>query len=136
MRLSKQYGLNPTITKCFFCGKNKSVALLGHIGGRGKDIQAPKECILDYDPCNECRAVMRNGVSLIEAQEIPTINGLPPLKAIDGREMYPMGRLVVVEAKKWSEMVQKEFHNGDICFVEPKGIDDLLNVHEKQEGYE
>lgn len=42
VKISPKYGVNPTIPCCFFCGKPKNeIALLGKIGGRGEDLEAP-----------------------------------------------------------------------------------------------
>lgn len=52
IKISKKYGVNPTIPVCFFCGEQKNeVALLGHIGDyrKGEDIEAPRYAVLDYE---------------------------------------------------------------------------------------
>lgn len=132
IRLSKKYGANPTICKCFFCGKDKYLALLGHLGGRGEDLEAPMSCVMDYEPCDKCQTQMSQGVALIEASETPAMRGMPSIKAEGGREVYPTGRLLVVKADAWSRMVEREFHPGDKCFVEP-GIISNLTEATKQE---
>ena len=65
IKVSEKYGLNPSICKCFFCGADKGIALLGQIGDRRKheDIEAPRECIMDYEPCDECTNNMKQGVT-------------------------------------------------------------------------
>lgn len=51
MRLSKKYGVNPSITICPVCNKEMDVALLGYLKG---DVEAPK-CIKSEELCNECK---------------------------------------------------------------------------------
>ena len=78
IRLSPKYGLNPTIPVCFFCGKQKNeIALLGRISNRKRvrtawggsseqvfdsDVEAPRNMILDYEPCDECKEKFKEGV--------------------------------------------------------------------------
>lgn len=131
IRLSKKYGVNPTICKCIFCGKDKHLALLGHLGGRGQDLQAPMECVLDYEPCDECKKHMESGVALIEASDMPQRHGLPPIKTRDGEEIYPVGRMLVVNTAAWSEAISQECHDGDAYYVCTKLIDDILEQHSK-----
>lgn len=90
IRVSPKYGVNPTIPVCFFCGRDKNeIALLGRLPG---DAEAPHRCVLDYEPCDECRAAMRQGYALLGVSDQPAQPGMPP---IDGTH-YPTGRLVVL----------------------------------------
>jgi len=62
--LHPKFGLNPTITCCFFCGKEKNeIALLG-AKYRG---EAPRHMVIDRQPCDWCRENMRKGIVFIEA---------------------------------------------------------------------
>ena len=66
IKLSPKYGVNPTIPVCFFCGKPKNeVALLGKMGGKGEDIEAPMHMVIDYEPCDECKANMDMGITIM-----------------------------------------------------------------------
>lgn len=85
IKISPQHGLNPTIPVCMFCGKEKNeVALLGKIGGRNEDIEAPRSMILDYEPCDECKEKIGDGILVIgvaprNGQNImPIMNDLVP----------------------------------------------------------
>lgn len=58
IKLSEKYGVNPTIPVCFWCGESKNeIALLGRLGDarKGEDIEAPKNMVLDYEPCDKCK---------------------------------------------------------------------------------
>ncbi len=96
IKLSPQYGLNPTIPVCFWCGKEKSeIALMGHIGDRRKhkDIEAPKYMVLDYEPCAECKKNMELGFTIAEATSKPnSVTSMPIQKGV-----YPTGRYVVIK---------------------------------------
>lgn len=94
IKLSPKHGVNPTIPVCFFCGKEKNeIALLGQIGDRrkGEDFEAPKNVVLDYEPCEECKKKFAEGVLLIEVTNSPEVIGMPIAK-----DAYPTGRYVVV----------------------------------------
>lgn len=95
LKLSPKYGLNPTVSVCFWCGEEKNeVALLGRIGDgrRGEDIEASMYTVLDYEPCECCKAKMSAGVTVVEATTVPNSSTSVPIQ--DG--VYPTGRFVVL----------------------------------------
>lgn len=52
IKFSPKHGLNPTIPVCFFCGQQKNeIAFMGRLAG---DAEAPRNLILDYEPCDHC----------------------------------------------------------------------------------
>lgn len=90
IKISPKYGVNPTIPVCFWCGKPKNeIALMGRMKG---DIEAPKNMVLDYVPCEECQSHMAMGVAVLEASDHPNTEGQPPMQ----KGVYPTSRFVVV----------------------------------------
>lgn len=90
IKISPKYGVNPTIPVCFWCGKQKNeIALMGRMKG---DIEAPKNMVLDYVPCEECQSHMAMGVAVLEASDHPNTEGQPPMQ----KGVYPTSRFVVV----------------------------------------
>lgn len=90
IKISPKHGLNPTIPVCFWCGKQKNeIALMGRMKG---DIEAPKNMVLDYVPCEECQNHMAMGVAILEASDHPNTEGQPPMQ----KGVYPTSRFVVV----------------------------------------
>ena len=90
IKISPKYGVNPTIPVCFWCGKQKNeIALMGRMKG---DIEAPKNMVLDYVPCEECQSHMAMGVTVLEASDHPNTEGQPPMQ----KGVYPTSRFVVV----------------------------------------
>lgn len=90
IKISPKHGLNPTIPVCFWCGKQKNeIALIGRMKG---DIEAPKNMVLDYVPCEECQNHMAMGVAVLEASDHPNTEGQPPMQ----NGVYPTSRFVVV----------------------------------------
>lgn len=120
IKVSEKYGLNPSICKCFFCGADKGIALLGQIGDRRKheDIEAPRECIMDYEPCDECANNMKQGVTLIEVSDTQPEDKRPPLKAQGDQEVYPLGHWLVVKPEAFSRMTNQEWSAGQKCFID------------------
>lgn len=129
IKLSKKYGVNPTMCKCFFCGEVKHIALMGHIGDYRKheDIEAPHECIMDYEPCDSCTKNMYLGVTLIEVTTKQPKDNRPPLKAQGGVEVYPLGRWCVLSTEAVKRMFNYDLKNGDKMFVDSEVMTHLLS---------
>src|SRR5574344_1275048 len=64
--LSEKHGLNPMIPKCFVCGEDKNIiALMGRLPG---DREAPRNAVIDREPCGKCKEYMKAGVILISVR--------------------------------------------------------------------
>lgn len=110
IRLSPKYGVNATIPVCAFCGGEKNeIALLGKIGGRGQDLEAPAKVVLDYEPCDKCREQWNRGVALIEVTFSPNVENQPPIQS----NAYPTGSVAVVKP----EALVGDFKCGNIALV-------------------
>lgn len=104
IRLSQKHGVNPTIPVCFWCGKPKNeIALLGRLKD---DAEAPKHCVIDFEPCDECQQGMNQGFTVMEATQHPNDHCDKPL----GPDAYPTGRFVVLR----HEAAQRIFQNVDL----------------------
>ena len=67
MKLSQKHGLNPTMPVCFWCGKpTGEIALLGALKD---DVEAPRNAVLNYEPCDACKSERAKGITLIEVTE-------------------------------------------------------------------
>jgi hypothetical protein len=66
VRLSPRYGVNPSVTHCFFCQEAAGVALFGMYDG---DKEAPRSCMLDMTPCSKCQGFMQQGIIIIEVKD-------------------------------------------------------------------
>lgn len=89
MRLSKEHGVNPSLMTCFWCGESFGVALLG--ANRGK--KAPREIVVDYEPCDDCKELRKKGLALLETTDAPNHEGQPPIQ----EGVYPTGKWWVVK---------------------------------------
>jgi hypothetical protein len=91
IRLSQKHGVNPMIPVCFFCGKEKNEIVL--LGKLPNDAEAPRTAVIDYEPCDACRELMNNGVTIMQASTTPYSNGQPPLC----KGAYPSGNFVILK---------------------------------------
>ena len=66
IKLSEKHGVNPALDRCFYCGEAKGVVLFGRMKG---DAEAPREVVIDKEPCQTCAAHMKAGVILIEVRD-------------------------------------------------------------------
>ena len=114
IKLSPKHGVNPTIPICFWCGKEKNeIALLGRIGGK-EDREAPKNAIIDFEPCEECKNKLAMGVPLIEVTVYP--NRFCNVKISPGS--YPTGRWLVITQEAAKRLFQKDYRCSDPVLVE------------------
>ena len=87
--VSERHGVNPSLEKCFLCGEAKGVVLFGKMtaykrekmlgkeiakqasyGDKGtEDVAAPREVVIDMEPCDKCKGYMKQGIILISVDE-------------------------------------------------------------------
>ena len=112
IRISEKHGVNPTIPVCFWCGKDKNeVAFLGKLK---EDAEAPHRAILNYEPCDECKEFITQGVQLIGTSLEPIMNNMPPITMMEGpgekeeTPLYPTSTFVVVQESFIREFLEEE----------------------------
>lgn len=113
IEVSPKYGVNPTIPVCFWCGKEKNeLVLMGRVrekdrngkAVRNSDVEMPMHVVVDYEPCDECKAQFSQGVQLIECNT-RAVDGRPPITCDDrGNEVFPTGRTVVLKEEAAQRM--------------------------------
>ena len=95
IRLSEKHGVNPSLDTCFFCGEPKGIALFGKLKG---DAEAPRHVLLNYEPCEKCKAAMALGTTIIAVSE--TDNGNRPIQD----KLYPTGSWCVMRKEAAKEL--------------------------------
>lgn len=121
--LSPKHGVNPSLLKCFWCGKDKGVALLGRLKG---DAEAPREIIPDPEPCDACKAAMAKGVTLLEVSDDGSRfhgNTAFSVADADGHRHWFTGRMAVL--REGAELVKK-YKAGDRVLVDDPRVLDLV----------
>lgn len=116
IRISKQFGVNPSVTRCVCCGKNYGVALFGTAWKdpkTGRTAEAPLEVYQGL--CNDCQKVVdAKGLMIIEVKDGET--GINP---------YRTGRLVGI-SKEAKERMFKNVHS-PICYMEESMFSQMFN---------
>lgn len=112
IRLHKEFGLNPTLSTCFYCGKETGeIALLG----ANYDSEAPMCLCTSVEPCPECKEKFKDCVLILEARYGANGSGKP----------QPTGRWIAIK----KECVT--IPNKGICFTDTETMDSLLQQTEK-----
>ena len=126
IKLSPKHGVNPTIPICAWCGQQKNeVALMGRIGGRD-DLEAPRNCILDYVPCEHCAEQWSTGVAILEATTQRPTPYRPPMQKDKGVDIYPTMRMVVIRAESASQIFGQEMSAGQRILLEDEAFEQIF----------
>ncbi len=116
IRISKQYGLNPSVTHCECCGKEIGIALFGTSWkdpNTGKTAEAPMSVAMGL--CDDCKKVIDGGgMMIIEVRDGET-----------GNNPYRTGRLVGIS----KEAKERNFSDvqSSICYMEERLFSQLFN---------
>lgn len=102
IRLHPEHGLNPTISQCIVCHKDKNeIVLLG----AAYEGQAPMHMVMDIEPCDDCRTkYLKEGVLLVEVN--------------DEQNKIPTGSIVVLKESAFTRIFNCAIPAKRICFVE------------------
>lgn len=106
IRLHKEYGVNPTIPKCFICGKDKNEVVL--LGAAYKE-QAPMHMCLDKSPCDECVGYTKQGIIIISVRD-----------GESGDNPYRTGGWVVIKEEAALRFIPENLLKKRILFLEDK----------------
>lgn len=100
VRLSKQYGVNPSVLQCHICGKEFGLALFGS-GLRdkktGKEVEAPRKMAMPGQYCDDCKKILnQGGVFFIECKDEDVDNHV--------KNPYRTGRLLAIKKEAAEEL--------------------------------
>lgn len=88
IRLSKEYGVNPSVETCTICGKEMGVVMFGasYKDENGKPAEAPHKVCLG-NICDDCKKVIEDGgIFSIEVRD-----------GESGNNPYRTGRIIAVK---------------------------------------
>lgn len=116
IRVSKEYGLNPSVTRCVCCGRDYGVALFG-AGWKdpktGKTAEAPREVYNGL--CEDCQGVVdKGGVMVIEVMDGET-----------GNNPYRTGRIVGCS----KEFKERNKIGSPVIYMEKSVFSQLFDAH-------
>ena len=118
IRVSPRHGVNPSMAMCFFCGKSKGLVLLGKLP---YDEKAPKECIVDYQPCEECAEHWKEGTPIIRCTAA-AIYDRPPI--VEG--VWPTGAWCVISNESAEMMFNDKERIGKPILLEDRVYDEIF----------
>lgn len=109
IKLSEKHGLNPSISICFFCGKEKNELVLpGRLKG---DVEAPKKAIWSMEPCDDCRKYMAEGVMLCVVKD-----------GTDPKNPYRTGRMLVISDADAERIFKMDPTKERFAFIEESTV--------------
>ena len=125
IKLSPKHGVNPCIPICCWCGKEKNeIALLGKLK---EDAEAPRNAVLDYEPCEECQAKLNMGVVLIEVTKNQPNENVMPIQEQYGIPLYPTFRYSVIKLEAAKRLFENEtLINGSRLLIEDNLYSELV----------
>ena len=115
LKLSKEYGVNPSVLRCEVCGKDYGIGLFGAAikdKKTGKTCEAPHEMV--HGLCEDCQKVVdQGGLLIIEVRDGET-----------GNNPYRTGRITGITKQAKEGM----FHNvnSNICYMEHTMFEQLF----------
>ena len=116
IRISKQYGFNPSVTRCFCCGKEYGLAICGTAQKdpkTGKTAEAPREVYQGL--CDDCqRVVDQEGVIVLEVKDNAT-----------GKNPERTGRMVGCS----KEFKERNHIESPIIYMEETVFSNLFNEY-------
>jgi hypothetical protein len=130
LKLHPEYGANPSMGVCFWCGEDDGrVLLLGYNGGA----KASPRTIAGYEPCAKCRERFATGVLLIEARKgNPYFDGQTPMDK--DADVYPSGTTAVVSDEEVRKIINEPMVNDVIrerrTFVDHEAWTKMLKKEE------
>ena len=92
------------------------IALLGKLGGRGQDLEAPMGVLLDYEPCSECLENRKLGVTLMEVTTNENFDNQPEIQ----NGIYPTGKWCVVKREAAERMFSGYLNDKNALLIDRK----------------
>ncbi|HOB71153.1 MAG TPA: hypothetical protein PLD55_13340 [bacterium] len=110
IRLSKKHGLNPSVSVCFFCGKEKNELVIpGRLKG---DAEAPRKAVWSYEPCDECKKYMSEGVMVCVVKD-----------GSDPENPFRTGRLLVIRDEDAKRIFNVDPEKTRFFFLEESAVE-------------
>ena len=121
IRVSREFGVNPSVTRCQCCGKDYGIAMFGTSWKdpkTGKTAEAPREVY--HGLCDDCKKVVESGgLMLIEVRD-----------GEGGNNPYRTGRVIGI-SKEARERSFKDTKPG-IAYMEHSLFEKLFGQHLKE----
>lgn len=119
IRISKEFGVNPSVQTCPICGKDMGIIMFGtsYKDENGKTAQAPRQ-VCTHEVCDDCDKVLKDGgVFIIEVRD-----------GEKGPNPYRTGRLVALK-REAAERIFKQVH--PVAYMEKTPFSELFDEYLK-----
>lgn len=126
IQLSEKHGVNPSMNKCFWCGEVKELILFGRMKG---DKEAPREVVMNLEPCEKCKKMFAQGVLMVEVtKDGSRFNNSPRfgIKSSEGGVFYPTGRFCVLKEGA------TKYPKGSSVLTDIKTMDMILSENKEE----
>jgi hypothetical protein len=138
LTLHKDFGVNPTVPLCFWCGEMKNeVAMLGN----KLKTQAPPKMVLDYVPCEKCQDKMKLGITCMEVDSTTKLKRMPLAREGAMSVVAPTGSWCVVNIAAMKRLISDNLKLGEIirsgrCVLEVAVYQSIFGeaLKEKKDG--
>ena len=120
IRISDKHGVNPAVTKCFYCLGDMGVVLAGKLPG---DKEAPRDCVWDITPCNKCEEFMKQGAILISVK-------VGEMEKVDAEHQEHKEKYQHQSPKKIPPFIPNPFRTGGWWVVRDGLITDIISPAE------
>ena len=119
IRLSKKYGVNPSMDVCFYCGEVTGIALMGKISTKDNhDAEAPRYVCSSVKPCEKCTEKYKDYVLMVEA------------KSGDPKNPEPTGRWFALK----KEALHPAYRKSPVAFMLEQDFNQILNNFNKEKN--
>lgn len=115
LKLHKEFGLNPTMPICFYCGEDKGELILLGASYKG---EAPSRMSLDTSPCDTCIGYMEQGIILLSVTDNTKEGDDNP---------YRTGRMSVIKEEAALKMFGESLGEARMAYV-TDGMWDEFNL--------
>ena len=116
IKLHPEYGVNPSMSVCFYCGEpTNEIVLFGaaYKDKDGKKAEAPRYTCNSLEPCDTCKEKYKEYVLIVEAE--------------NEDNPKPTGRWLAIK----KSILHEQFRNSPIAFMEVSEFSRILKEWEE-----
>lgn len=98
--MNEEPKLECAVIKCFFCGKDKGLVMNKRLTKKcAEEIKQMRGHAIDYEPCDECKALMEQGIMFVSVRDGET-----------GNNPYRTGKMCVIKEEAVKEFSTPEMY--------------------------
>ena len=123
----QENNLEVGLIKCFFCGKDKGLVMNTRLTkGCAEEIKKMHGHAIDREPCDECKALMKQGIMFISVKD-----------GESGNNPYRTGNMCVIKDEAVKNFISpdmfEQVKKSRVAFIEDS-VWDMIGLPKKQEN--